>query len=53
MNKNETSRTCYGFTSVRHITLNLVSHADCMPETMSSIGLGSITITIKLYAPKC
>jgi hypothetical protein len=53
MNKNKTSRTWYGFTSLRHITLNLVNHANCVPETMSSIGLGSITITTKLYAPKC
>lgn len=46
MNKNKTSRSWYGFTSVRlchyftNITLNLANHANCVPETMSSIGWG-------------
>lgn len=59
MNKNKTSRSWYGFTSLRlchyftNITLNLANHANCVPETTNSIGRGCITITIKLYIPKC
>lgn len=55
MKKNKTSRTWYGFAFVRlchyfpNIPLNLESHANCVPETMSSIGQGSTTITIKSY----